>query len=217
MVYAIGEIVLVVIGILIALQINNMNEKRTSELELNLKLKELKNSISYEVDEYTSASKDYTHNTEYLTSVLLKRYNKVDLREFAFQIAILPVSLSEPSIYQNLSSEGSINDLESDALIYKIRDYYEVDRHKYRAYTQYHENTVTSNIEGIIYWDVLSDSTGQTVVEALMPDLENGKYNSVLSAQISNFKNLNEIVNHSKRKTEDLIISIDNYLKDAPK
>ena len=39
--YAIGEIILVVIGILIALQINNWNEKRKSQAELNLILANL--------------------------------------------------------------------------------------------------------------------------------------------------------------------------------
>ena len=40
--YAIGEIVLVVIGILIALQINNWNEQRKDEVSTKLMLNQLK-------------------------------------------------------------------------------------------------------------------------------------------------------------------------------
>ena len=43
--YAIGEIVLVVIGILIALQINNWNEQRKDNAKEQEYLKEIKNSL----------------------------------------------------------------------------------------------------------------------------------------------------------------------------
>ncbi len=45
LIYAIGEIVLVVIGILIALQINNWNEDYKLEKQEVLKLKEISNSL----------------------------------------------------------------------------------------------------------------------------------------------------------------------------
>ena len=49
--YAISDIVLVVIGILIALQINNWNESRKSAIELNdyleLMVEELQQDISF--------------------------------------------------------------------------------------------------------------------------------------------------------------------------
>ncbi len=42
LIYAIGEIVLVVIGILIALQINNLNEQRKDKIKEQVILKHLK-------------------------------------------------------------------------------------------------------------------------------------------------------------------------------
>ena len=51
MLYAIGEIVLVVIGILIALQVNNYNEQRKqNQVELTV-LKELKNDLLFSSEE----------------------------------------------------------------------------------------------------------------------------------------------------------------------
>ena len=47
--YAIGEIFLVVIGILIALQINNWNEEQKAIKEEIIILKELKNSITTDI------------------------------------------------------------------------------------------------------------------------------------------------------------------------
>ena len=48
--YAIGEIVLVVIGILIALQINNWNEKRQVQNQVNLQLMNLKTAIQSDIE-----------------------------------------------------------------------------------------------------------------------------------------------------------------------
>ncbi len=48
--YAIGEIALVVIGILIALQINNWNEERKSEQKVRLILGEIANDLIAEID-----------------------------------------------------------------------------------------------------------------------------------------------------------------------
>ncbi|WP_162919879.1 DUF6090 family protein [Hanstruepera ponticola] len=50
--YAIGEIILVVIGILIALQINNWNEDQKANDKQTLILKELVNSINNDLSEY---------------------------------------------------------------------------------------------------------------------------------------------------------------------
>jgi len=68
--YAIGEILLVVIGILIALSINNWNESRKKE---NLKQRlyvELRESIMSDTVAYNNAIKRYT--SAYLNSQLLK-------------------------------------------------------------------------------------------------------------------------------------------------
>lgn len=54
--YAIGEIVLVVIGILIALQINNWNEKQIIKKKESLILKELLNSINSDLQKYQNLS-----------------------------------------------------------------------------------------------------------------------------------------------------------------
>ena len=52
LIYAIGEIVLVVIGILIALSINNWNEDQKANHKQSLVLKELVNSINNDLSEY---------------------------------------------------------------------------------------------------------------------------------------------------------------------
>ena len=50
--YAIGEIALVVIGILIALQVNNWNEERNDSRQINLYLENLAETLHEELDNY---------------------------------------------------------------------------------------------------------------------------------------------------------------------
>ncbi|WP_281541910.1 DUF6090 family protein [Maribacter aestuarii] len=85
--YAIGEIILVVIGILIALQINNWNEDRKSEAKKQdyyvQLLDDLSNDISavqYTIEEFSNHQKEYnkyliSYNNEGLTP--LKAYGQI--------------------------------------------------------------------------------------------------------------------------------------------
>jgi hypothetical protein len=75
--YAFGEIILVVIGILIALQINNWNEKRLNENNIRAILKELQNDLKEDI----LKSKDlisYYRNTD---SIIALAQNNILTRE----------------------------------------------------------------------------------------------------------------------------------------
>ena len=52
--YAFGEILLVVIGILIALQVNNWNEKRKQDAEFKVTLEQIYNALKFDVDDFKS-------------------------------------------------------------------------------------------------------------------------------------------------------------------
>lgn len=120
--YAIGEIILVVIGILIALQINNWNEGRKESNKERLLLSNLKvefednlnnlDSIAGEVDEVIIAlEKVFNHFGT----------GKPEISESSMDSLISKALISpnwRPSVYllQNLSNSGSISDLKNDKL-----------------------------------------------------------------------------------------------------
>jgi len=82
--YAIGEIILVVIGILIALQINNWNELRKEKETVKSSLEAMKSNIN---DNITDLKKQKDYNTE-----LRKRLS------FALKIIALPQYANQPLI-----------------------------------------------------------------------------------------------------------------------
>lgn len=68
--YAIGEILLVVIGILIALQINNWNENRKKENEFRFALKQLHETISVDQALMTSLTDIYRFQLKMIDSLM---------------------------------------------------------------------------------------------------------------------------------------------------
>jgi uncharacterized protein DUF6090 len=79
LIYAIGEIILVVIGILMALQINNWNQQRLAEVKINRLLLEIKKSLTDEIEIAERGVKFY-----YQKDSLIKRIKekKVTKQEF---------------------------------------------------------------------------------------------------------------------------------------
>jgi len=110
--YAIGEIVLVVIGILIALQINNWNEKRkliseekeiivslTEELKSNIKL--LKFSLE--------TNNEVTNATEkLLDSIKNNTINSFNQYEVIYSLSYNPVKLNLPVLEEILTSDNKL-------------------------------------------------------------------------------------------------------------
>ena len=129
--YAIGEIMLVVIGILIALQVNNWNE------ELKLK-KEEHNTLeklyleSGQIVEYFNAIYNAYENLilgidKSANALNNKSLNRISEVEFAFGVYSTAYfeAISPPkSTYQELNSTGKINNIRSDSVRKSISDYY---------------------------------------------------------------------------------------------
>ncbi|PTL99428.1 MAG: hypothetical protein DA407_16780 [Bacteroidetes bacterium] len=108
--YAIGEIVLVVIGILIALQINNWNEVRKNknhEIEI---LKSFKKSIESDIIQYNKLSKRYSESTNsinYLINHLEQDLPYNDSLKFHFgNLNVLHHLTVKNSVFENLKSKG---------------------------------------------------------------------------------------------------------------
>lgn len=68
--YAIGEIILVVIGILIALQINTWNQNRLTKLKEKEILSDFKRELSIEIQELQNVIPQYSHSKKSINNIL---------------------------------------------------------------------------------------------------------------------------------------------------
>jgi len=128
--YAIGEIILVVIGILIALQINNWNENRKAkekEIKLLIELKddllETKNDLLTDIEK----AKQILNTTNSIYKAIIQDQIS-DITPFKLSTSyILETAMLFPklSAYEAIQSEG-ITIISNDNLRKKITDFYQL-------------------------------------------------------------------------------------------
>ncbi|MGB3142480.1 MAG: DUF6090 family protein, partial [Maribacter sp.] len=103
--YAIGEIILVVIGILIALQINNWNEQRMNQNKEQVILKALKTDFKANLD--LLQRENLKSEEAYNASLTLKTLIKPDVSEFS--VKQIDTLISEMFEYQTFDPiQGAI-------------------------------------------------------------------------------------------------------------
>ncbi|MFP4847278.1 DUF6090 family protein [Winogradskyella sp. PE311] len=123
--YAIGEIVLVIIGIVFALQINNWNENRKTQIDLESSLyamiEELKENANY----IKGQNKIIQSQVEGLDRVFDKTATEKDLKTILKYFG--PDTNSRPfaNVFNSLKEEKKLRLIENKELIRKINDFYE--------------------------------------------------------------------------------------------
>ena len=147
--YAIGEIVLVVIGILIALSINNWNEKRKEALQeidilknLQTDLRADMEAISYQIDFKERIIGDYLNCLEILSEK--KEGTKAEIAQNLSSILqVGGVSLNRTT-FNNLETTGEIRLIQNKTLADSITTYYNSDYVDWESALQDYTRNITA-------------------------------------------------------------------------
>ena len=128
--YALGEITLVVIGILIALQINNWNEKnqlRESQIE---QLSKLKMDLNYDIEKMRELDSIYSlwemEAHFLLDSILSGTYQRLEsYNQYGVGRGSMYYLTQKHTTYDEMLSTGSFYKLDNDTLRNEISEFYE--------------------------------------------------------------------------------------------
>ncbi len=149
LIYAIGEIVLVVIGILIALQINNWNQRRQNQkLELEY-LIGIKANLNDDIFELESHFKGDTIKFDAYT-FLVRTFNSKDYLSKKQEIISNIYSISrlgwfegQNIVFENLKSSGKLNLIQSDTIRNSIQKYYRFFEEVIKQESLYNSRIIT--------------------------------------------------------------------------
>ena len=137
--YAVGEIILVVIGILIALQINSWNNKRISQKQSIGYMKSLVDDIKSDIIQYNANIESYTTDITNNKSLLINdNYKTLD----ADSILKLVNAFFQPNkitkqTYEKIKNASLSESLGTDIVNKAINDYYNLEINYYETLLQW--------------------------------------------------------------------------------
>jgi len=226
--YAIGEIVLVVIGILIALQINNWNQNR--------KIRHTELKLLYELKEDLQETKiDLLSDIEKAKNILLitdSIYQKINAKDLDKPIEISINYISETSMlfpklsaYEALQSEG-ITIVSNDLLRKKITDFYQLHLSRIRYVESISENLNTNKLKPYLDQRSIPNnncnncrslfelySTDETIrLNTYIVNETDIKFKHIIKEKFGVFRALNNLYTSLAESIEDLINEIDTEI-----
>ncbi len=134
--YAIGEIALVVIGILIALQINNWNEQRLEEIEINNILNTITSNLNSDINALDNEITDGTKLMTFWERLLSDSDNDSLTSLFVKNITIRFIPVDNAG-YSNALANNKLRLVKSSSVKSGIVSYYGIDLDTSSRFSQY--------------------------------------------------------------------------------
>jgi len=223
--YAIGEIILVVIGILIALQINIWNEHRKQEI----KTKNYLQALSIEVENNSTimdeiierARKDIKISLKLLTELNTNSF-KVD-NDYLYHTKLMPIFKREleHSVLDDILSSGVLDNLPNNKLkrnIFRIRSLLENYDENYENAKSNWDNYLlpylNKHLNVTNLWDSISvvKMPKLKFVNNLNAFVNNKEFANILASRMRMLANLDGTSSRDKEKLITVKLNIDNYL-----
>ena len=143
--YAFGEIVLVVIGILIALQINNWNENRKNYAKSKNYLTEIESDLKKDTINFNSGIETLNEliaDEEWVLSTADYTYKDVNRLWDCFSGWYMDYEINDRT-FQKIQNEGSSKLVGFDSLAEKINNYYTTIKARTESFTDWDKKDVT--------------------------------------------------------------------------
>ena len=181
--YAIGEILLVIIGILIALQIHNWNDKRIERKELNTSLYSMIEELNQNIQFLEVEKEDKLKRLVTIDNFKVGAGSGQELRHIIFSVSDEIKSKEFTTIYLSLKEEKKIRLIQSKVLRNKITTFYEYELASLRDANTWHEKFVGENIDPYILEYIPLDENIDADSKVINELLNQLKFKNILSTQ----------------------------------
>ena len=217
--YAIGEIVLVMIGILLAMQINNWNEKRLQKNEFHNILKTIHQDLKRDTLVAGLIAKFYTEVEKNSLKIINKEVNRTNYKEYPEVRSLVSRYRSftiQTKGFEMVKDYRSKNEIRSDSIFTTISQFYTPFIEILDDSNGFVKKEVLNNIETYKKYDWYVDWTqGKFTPEMIIYFTENEEYRKqVASHNLLAGKNHLLFINAYKTNAIKLIDYIKNYLKE---
>ena len=217
--YAIGEILLVVIGILIALQVNNWNERRKENATVKIYLKSMLVDLNNDINRFDLMINNLNKQIRANSSVFRnKNYQTLPIDSIVLTISSY---FNDYKIYdqtfQKIKNSGLADQLGSKELNDAINNYYTIDLYTFNTFIDYDEKYTLQDDE---FWFVTDEyeinPPFASIQKMNLPFAENEKTRKLaIIKKIESNLGRNYLRNNIARKT--LGIGIAKNLKNKAK
>ena len=215
--YAIGEVLLVVIGIYIALQINNWNESKIQTKKEVTNLKEIKKNLKSDLENQLIPGAEYYQMSMDAFNILQSNFYNTpqnipedSIRELFYDM-VIPWKLAFNTVtFDNLSAMG-IDLISNDSIRENISQLY---GYEYRIIIDYHDVTITEFREDFV--PRLSDhfNVHKPLTKPELDYLKNDKpINTRLKGMVLRRQQLRDYFLHVKPLVEQLLAAIETEIE----
>ena len=213
--YAIGEIVLVVIGILIALSVNSWNENRLKkEATLNY-LKQIRAELILDIEFLNDQLITSQNSISYLNLISEGKYDGIDLSLLLYSLSQNLSQRNFGATYTMFLESGNTEYIKDVELSKKLQSYYFATCSSYNEVAEFHQKFTSDNIEGPLLMMLNHKKNFLVEPQEVIEALENKKLLSLVNWQVSfleyskprieeNVKEANELIDliNKSRKTK---------------
>jgi hypothetical protein len=207
--YSIGEIILVVIGILIAVYINNWDLNQLKQGNGVKALKIVKRDLQTEKYVLEDFKKRYSYTRKYLIDILYNnKTDNLDSLKFHFGPYVHYKMNSE---YISLKSSGKLNLISNSKLRSKLVNFYEVYYSIYKELEDEHKFFIDKRVNDYFFNQFPSDTSNFVDSEFVKSKLNDQTFKKILDQQITSLQYITE--NFYIEKIDELIKGITEELK----
>ncbi|BCY28601.1 hypothetical protein [Flavobacterium okayamense] len=209
--YYFAEIIVVVIGIFIAIQLNNLNENRKSKKEEQKSLKRIYSDLETEKKLLQASVNEIKKSSSFLKEVVFenKRDNLDSLYIHASQTFFHYKFNSE---YINLKYSGKLNLITNERLRFLLVRYYEAGYTFYQETSKLHRKFTEEKINTYFKDEFPRDTTNLLQSKLVFDKLKSQKLTNILIDQLNEYNYL--LGGIRVNETEFLLETIKNEIKE---